>query len=797
MGSKQTLASVAVTGPFRHTFTYHLDDGVPEPQRGQRVLVEFGRSRTVGFYLGVAGAPPKVDTKPILRLLDESSFFPGDLFSLCLWMADYYYANPAECLAPALPPVLKTRRSVQLRWAETFPEPTPSEIGHLIKPGGRLTPSARARLDQISKIGIRDLVKSKVLEEEWPVEETEPRTEVEGYRAANPGEWPTFYERKRFKPATFEGVRELSELEQLGWTRHYLRQAVTAGLLEPVLRERTDRILDFVQPKQGVADLKLYDEQQEVVETVAGQLGGGFKSYLLHGVTGSGKTLVYCHLAQKVVEAGGTVLVLTPEIALSGTTLAYFRGFFGDSVTVIHSAMSQRERLESWNGVRRGKYRIVVGPRSAVFAPLEKLGLIIVDEEHDGSYKQDDPAPRFHGRDSAIMRAKLNKIPVLLGSASPSVESYYNARSGRYQLLRLTRRPAGARLPLVRVVDLRKERLHGDLPYLSFPLKKEVDARLEAGQQAILFLNRRGYSPQLKCAECGHVPSCPHCDVKLTYHKTGRKLSCHYCGYLSLTLDQCPKCGGTEFLYPGAGTQKVEEHVARLFKQGQVLRFDSDTASGRRNAHELLRKFADREYNLLLGTQMVTKGLDLPGVSLVGVLSADQGLDMPDFRASEKTFARLLQVAGRSGRGETPGDVVIQTYYPDSEVIQDAARQDYEAFYEREILSREVHRFPPFSRLMKFVFSGKDSQALISESSRFAEDLNLKAKAAGVNTALLGPAPCPHAYLRGQHRRQLLASTRQPQKLTRLLSEWEGRQARFGLPSSVKLVVDVDPDDMI
>lgn len=797
MDSKAHLASVAVTGPFLRTYTYHLPDNLDRPEPGQRVLVEFGRARTVGFYLGTPSSPPDVATKPIQGTLDDTSYFPKDLFSLCLWMSEYYFANPADCLASALPPVLKTRRAVKLHWAERLPETHSDNLKSIFKPGKKLTPAVLAEVRRLSRAGISDLVKSEVVVEHWPGSESGTRTIVRGYRAVNVETWPEFYKRKRFQPSSFEGVLSREALIDQGWSEHYLRQAVTGGTLEPVLADRPDRILDFVKPREGVADLKLYREQQEIVDRVGGQLEQGFQTFLLHGITGSGKTLVYCHLAEKVVQSDRTVLVLTPEIALSGTTLAYFRGLFGDLVTVIHSAMSQRERLESWNGIRKGKYRIVVGPRSAVFAPLDNLGLIIVDEEHDGSYKQDDPAPRFHGRDSAIMRAKINRIPVLLGSASPSVESYYNARAGRYELLKLTRRPAGAVLPLVRLVDMRRQKLHGDLPYLSFPLKKEVDARLKAGQQAILFLNRRGYSTQLKCAECGHVPSCPHCDVKFTYHKTGRKLSCHYCGHMSLTVDRCPECGGTRFIYPGVGTQKVEEHVARLFKDTRVLRFDSDTASGRKNAHQMLRRFAERKYELLLGTQMVTKGLDLPGVSLVGVLSADQGLDMPDFRASEKTFARLLQVAGRSGRGSTPGDVVIQTYYPDSEVIQDAARQDYESFYEREILSREVHRFPPFRRLVKFVFSGKDQQALAAEAETFGRNLEREAEAGKLQVHLMGPAPCPHAFLRGRHRRQLFVLTRQPARLNRILLGWESRRPRFGLPSAVKLVVDVDPVDMI
>jgi primosomal protein N' (replication factor Y) (superfamily II helicase) len=620
---------------------------------------------------------------------------------------------------------------------------------------------------------------------------------VTGYTVGDVSAWGSFFARRKFRPEPIEGLCNRPQLAEQGWTDRYLREAVKAGLLVPVESERSESILDFIPPRPGVADLVLTDSQQRAVDAVAVSLGSGFQGHLLHGITGSGKTLVYCHLARKVVDAGRTVLVLTPEIALSGTTLAYFRGFFGDLVTVMHSAMTQRERMESWNGMRRGKYRIVVGPRSAVFAPLRELGLIIVDEEHDGSYKQDEPSPRFHGRDTGIMRARINNIPVLLGSASPSLESYHNARLGRYGLIELTERPGSATLPAVRTIDMRTERLHGDLPYLSFPLKKEVDLALERDEQVILFLNRRGYSPQIKCSQCGFVPHCPHCEVKLTYHKAGGKLSCHYCGHIRLAYDKCEACGSAGFLYPGAGTQKVEEHIGRLFPAARVLRFDSDTTSGRQNGHRLLHDFSQRRYNLLLGTQMVTKGLDMPGVSLVGVLSADLGLDLPDFRAAEKTFARLLQVAGRCGRGSHPGVTYIQTYYPESDVIRDAARQDYVAFFEREIQSREMHGFPPFRRLVRFVFSSADRAILPDAATDFARQLAERCAAAAIAADVLGPAPCPVPLVRAQARRQLFAATRHMVALTRMLTRWEAERSRFGLSAKVKLQVDVDPDDVM
>jgi len=794
MASSRRYAAVAVNGPLRRAFTYHLPDDIAGLSPGQRVLVEFGRSRNLGFYLGTAPAP-KVATKPVLRLLDDTTLFPRDLFDLCRWVADYYFANPADCFASALPPALKSRKPSRLTWGPNPGAGIDPALASQAVPGKTVKPGDLARLRN-GGLTTAALVQRGVLVEEWP-DSGKRVFETAGYRCTVPEQWGEFFNRRRFQPEPYTGLRTRRELLAAGWNEHYLNATVKAGLLEPVQAEKPDAILEFVTPRPEVMNLAPNDDQRRAIDTLTSSLDGGFAVNLLHGVTGSGKTLVYCHVARETHARDKSVLVLTPEIALTGAALAYFRGFFGDTVTVIHSAMTNRERLESWQGIRRGRYRVVIGPRSALFAPLDKLGLIIVDEEHDSSYKQVDPAPRFHGRDGAIMRGKLAGATVLLGSASPSLESYYHVQTGRYRLLELTRRPEGARFPDVQIVDMRKERLHGDLPYLSFPLKKHIDDTLAQQRQAIVYLNRRGYSPQLKCASCGHVPTCPHCDTKLTYHKTGRKLSCHYCGYFAHGYDACGVCGGRDLLYVGVGTQKVEEHLARLYETARVLRFDSDTASGRTSGHRLLRDFADRRYNLLLGTQMVTKGLDLAHVTLVGVLSADLGLDLPDFRAAEKTFARLLQVAGRSGRGVDPGRVLVQTYYPDSEVIRFAASQDYRAFFENEIAARRTLTFPPFCRMVRFVLAAGDTDLLEKQMERFASRLRGLAEQHHLRCDWLGPAPCPAPRLRGLYRRHLFARLDNPVRLTRLLTAWEEREARFGLPAKVKVAVDVDPDDMM
>ncbi|MEA3297491.1 MAG: primosomal protein N' [candidate division Zixibacteria bacterium] len=796
MSESSKLAEIAVTGPLRRSFIYHIPESIGPLEPGQRLLVPFGRMRKVGYYLRQAQPPQGIELKAIIKTVDNISYFDPLLFRFCSWIADYYFANPADCLSAALPSVLKGTRTVRYIW-QSCPDWLSESIKLLCKP---YRPLVRKALTIIKKERglLNRLLREGAITEDWSAAPIQPGKKLSGMRAAEAEIWREHFQSRRIQQPLFDGVRTRAKLKENGWTEYQIREALKGKALLPVYRDEGYRsIMDFVESRDDVRAIHLNKEQQTVLDKLRSFSTGKFQPTLLHGVTGSGKTIVYCHLCQDILAKGKSALILTPEIALAGTTLSYFRGFFGDLVTVIHSAMTERERLESWRGIRSGRFRIVVGPRSAIFAPLPDPGLIIVDEEHDPSYKQNDPAPRFHGRDAAIMRGRISDVPVVLGTASPSLESYQNVQSGRYRLLRLTERPGGATLPVVHLVDMRKERLRGDLPFFSFPLKRQIEEQLTENKQVILFLNRRGHSPQLKCSACGEVPQCPNCLINLTYHKIGRKLTCHYCGYVRTDYDHCPHCQGSDFMYLGAGTQKVEEALPRLFPDARVSRLDSDSASGRKRAYQILSDFAAKKNNLLLGTQMVTKGLDFPDVTLVGVLSADLSLDLPDFRASERTFARLLQVAGRSGRSSSPGEVLIQTYYPESDIINDAARQDYESFFKREIESRRALSFPPFSHLVGFTLSGMDEKKLEKTSLDFRKRLSKRLERNGLKVELLGPAPCPLYHLRGKYRRHLFAKTQQIVKFVRMLTEWENDEARFKLPSSIKLTVDVDPSDMM
>ncbi len=794
MPDPKRYAEVAVAGPMRRTFTYDHPDSVGELTPGQRLLVPFGKTRAVGFYLGPTEPPTGFSTKSIVRPLDIHSYFTDELFSFCMWLAEYYFANPADCLQSALPPSMKLHRGTRYIWGEGKLGLLPERLRSRAKPGKAVSKEALALLRSEGRSAWRHLLAENVLVEQWPgAEKTETAT-YNRYRVNRKADLSELTDGGSWTP--FTGTKRRSELNDLGWSDHFIKKAVEMGLLETVETPRATGILDFVTARPEVATAEPTDEQRDAIDAVLAG-AGSFNTFLVHGITGSGKTLVYCHLCREIIKGGMTALVLTPEIALAGTTLAYFRGFFGDDVTVIHSGMTARERMESYVGIRDGKYKIVVGPRSALFAPLDNIGLIVVDEEHDSSYKQDDPSPRFHCRDAAIMRAKRNDIPIVLGSASPSIESYHHALTGRYKLIELHRRPGKSRLPVIHIVDMKRERLKGDMYYVSWPLKKKTDDSLAKKQQVIFYLNRRGHSPQLRCFTCGHVPECPNCQVKLTWHKVGRKLSCHYCGYLITDYSSCSNCKSTELDYSGVGTQKVEEQLPRLFPDARVARLDSDSATGRKRAHQILTDFAERKNDILLGTQMVSKGLDFPGVSLVGVLSADSHLDLPDFRAAEKTFARLLQVSGRSGRGEEIGEVLIQTFQPENPVIEDAAAQHYRSFYDREIELRKAAVYPPFCRVVRIILSSTREGILATTASALQQALQKRVTAAKIEAHILGPAPCPMYYLRKQYRRHLFIKTMQPVKLARMLTEWEASDGRFGLASAVKVVIDVDPDDMM
>ncbi len=531
--------------------------------------------------------------------------------------------------------------------------------------------------------------------------------------------------------------------------------------------------------------------QTAAIEAVASALNPVVHgTFLLHGVTGSGKTLVYLHLAERALALGRRVLVLLPEIALTPQTIARFESFLGRKVPAFHSGLSDPERRELWKKIFAGEADIVVGARSAALAPLENLGLIIVDEEHDSSYKQNDPAPRYHARDLALFRGKQAGCPVVLGSATPSVESYHAALAGKYTLLALKERATAAPLPEVRLVDMKEQLELQGYQHLSIPLRDAVQQALDRGEQAILFLNRRGYAPRRVCRACGEARMCPNCAVALVSHRSTRALLCHHCGFSAPVDSPCGHCGEMEFIDAGRGIEKVEEQLRKIFPDAGIARLDRDSVANAGEVERILEQFKAGETRILLGTQMVAKGHDFPKVNVVGVLDADAGLELTDFRAEERAFQLITQVAGRAGRHEGRGRVFLQTFRPESSLLRHALTHDYESFYHAEIERRREHGYPPFRRLLLCEMLGRREDQLVESMEAFCAILRELAPQAHAD--ILGPAYAALKKLRNEYRLHVLVKGDYPNQL-----QWLAEQAveRFKPkhPNQVKLRQDRDP----
>jgi primosomal protein N' (replication factor Y) len=557
-----------------------------------------------------------------------------------------------------------------------------------------------------------------------------------------------------------------------------------------IIEEETDERPDAGEFRPS-APPELMPAQSEAVRRINESIAGRtFGVFLLHGVTGSGKTEVYLHAISGLAHTGKGSIVLVPEIALTPQLLARFRGRFGNRVAVLHSGLTDRERAGEYRRIQAGQVDVAIGARSAVFAPFENIGLIIVDEEHENSYKQDEGL-RYSARDVAIMRAKLLNAVAVLGSATPSLESFYNSRSGKYRYLHLADRVDHRPMPEVAVVDVKtlpKSSLYSPL------LIEQITQRLARNEQSLLLLNRRGFSSVLICGDCGSAVKCPSCSVSLTFHKAERKLKCHYCGFFTPPPDKCPACSGLAMKLLGSGTQKIEEELRALFPSARILRMDSDAVKGRQAYETLLRKVDRREVDILLGTQMIAKGHDFPAVTLVGVVDADVGLNLPDFRAAEKTFQLVTQAAGRAGRGVLGGEVIIQTMNPNHYSVRHSMTHDYEGFYNEEIAYRTELGYPPIGRIIKIEIKSAQ-EALAGEAARTAQN-RIRRLMRGKDTVLLGPAPAPISRVRGQYRFHLLLLSQQRDKIRSLAIE--GRNAveeKYG--RKCKVIVDVDPVNLM
>lgn len=742
------LASVAVGRPVRGEFTYLVPEGLKRPLRpGVRILVPFGRGKALGFYLGEPAQAPQsaVRLRAILDVLDDEPAVSGDVLELLRFAADHYRYPLGEAIRAAMPPGLtqaeeerEAKKDVQ-RFVLATPE---AKVEVLAR-----APAQAAVLQYVLAVG--------------------GRAELEELAHAIPGA------KESVKKLAARGFLQVEEVE------------VRPGVREGLAQSRPE---------------KLTADQAAAVATLEAAMdAGGFSPFLLHGVTGSGKTEVYLRAMEHALERGRGGLILVPEIALTPQLVGRVRSRFGTSVAVLHSALKDRERLRHWQALRRGEVRIAVGVRSAVWAPVPDLGVIVVDEEHDPSFKQEDKL-RYQARDLAVVRGRICGATVVLGSATPSLETMENVRRGRYRLVELPSRVDDRPMPEVGVVDLRQERPRtaqvqgAEPPILSPPLVDAIGGVLEKGQQVILFLNRRGHSTFLLCEVCGLAVRCQHCDVSLTLHLSAGRVMCHYCGQQSGVPNHCAECNGT-LLKLGVGTERVEAEVAERFPLARVARLDRDAASSAERLTELLAAFARRELDVLVGTQMVAKGHDFPGVTLVCVVMADTSLSIPDFRAAERTFHLLTQVGGRAGRGTDPGRVLVQTYNPDSEPIRRVLAHDYAGFAETELKWRKALAYPPYTRMAAVRIDGEHPDLTAKVARELGQRLSRRMPPASHGVRLLGPAPAPIARIKGRTRWQLLLKGPTHASLAPLLSEVEAALA--DAPSAVKVVIDVDPTAML
>ncbi len=784
------IAKVAVEAA-----TYAIDKPydylAPEDaQPGQRVLIPFGRGNRTseGVILSVRREVPEKPLKAIRELLDAEPVVTEREIRLALWMRQRYFCTFYDAIHTILPAAVWFRYREIWQAGEETPDAELSQrerdVLDLLRSEPLETDALKEQFGETVVPLLRQMEKrglvSAVTRSDRKIRDkvvTMASLAVSAEQALEKLNGKAPRQTDAVKLLIQAGETSVHDLIYFtGVSRQGLNSLEKKGIIR--LWQQEEYRISSGDYAVKATDITLNDEQQQVFEEILGQsLSGKAGVTALEGVTGSGKTLIYIRLAQELLRRGKTAMILVPEIALTPQMMARFTAYFGDEVALLHSGLRMTERYDQYKRIRRGEAHIVLGTRSAVFAPLEDIGLIVLDEEQEGSYESEN-APCYHARDIAKYRCVQENARLVLGSATPTVETAYYARQGSYSLSRLRRRYNEKNLPQVLLVDMRRELRDGCTGAVSRDLARELQANIDAGEQSILFLNRRGNSRQLLCPNCGYVPQCPRCSVYLTYHSANGRLMCHHCGHSEKAPETCPDCGGP-LKHMGVGTQKVEEELQTLFPGTEILRMDADTVGA---GHEkLLREFEEKKIPILLGTQMVAKGLDFENVTLVGVLAADMSLYVDHYRASERTFSLLTQVVGRAGRGEKTGRAVIQTYTPENDVIRAAAQQDYERFYEGEIRMRRIRRDPPFADQFVITVAGAEE----SEVRRACMELQRSLRAAAVKPPydaleleILGPAPAPVVKVNNRYRYRVTVIGRNEKILRDLIAAFMKEFAR-------------------
>lgn len=819
MADSARFAEIAFPLPVDQVFTYSLPGALGDRTRpGCRAFVSFRNRLMTGVVTRLSDASPVEHPKPVLDILDKHPVLDPTLLELTRWVAGYYLCAWGEAIKTALPAGMLNEAEQTVSLTEAC---TPDVIEKMRSNAPQQTmlltaianhqpvsiPQLKRRLryrqmfTALRALEAKNLVEIRtgkpasdpaVKYETWvalrlPVEATKAEVTQRAARAPKQASCLNLLLNHNGRLTT-DQLRHLGRIDS-----RVIRDLEDKGLVErydiEVIR---DPYRDYrVSPEDPVTPTP---QQASVLTRIERAVQGGSHPipFLLYGVTGSGKTQVYIQAIEKTLYTGRSAIVLVPELALTPQTVRQFRARFGDIVAVLHSGLSPGERYDSWRQIKAGRHRIVVGARSAVFAPVPNLGLIVVDEEHEPSYKQFDDPPLYHARDVAVVRARLANAVAILGSATPSLESYANTKNGKFIRCTLSERVDRRPLPEVHIVDMREEHKAGNWTIFSRLLSERITDRLEKQEQIILFLNRRGFSTFIQCHDCGFTMTCPHCSVTLTYHADSLLLRCHYCDHRVQAPDVCPRCRSQSVRFRGTGTQRVEEELKQRFPGARVTRMDLDTTT-RKGAHQdIFHRVLNREADILLGTQMVAKGFDFPHVTLVGVISADTTLNLPDFRSSERTFQLLTQVAGRTGRSRLGGEVIVQTYSLGHHSIACAMTHDYEAFYAKEVEDRIELGYPPFGRIVGVVFQGENENTVVSEARRFATLLKQRGKAMTV----LGPAPAVVSRIRGQYRWQIIARSTRSKPLRDAVRStqrlWEKEADR-----TLQIKVDVDPVGMM
>ncbi len=830
------IASVVLsssTRKFDKEYHYAIPEGFQEKiQSGMRVIVPFGKSNKhiEGYVTGICGEAEVEELKEIYRLLDEKPVLSSKMLTLASWMKERYICTYSDVIRCMLPPGIGVVGSKIIRLIKddnSLKGNSLKIVSKLKESGGELLLDELKKEVRVISRYLKELEESGII---GVYEEFASKIKAKSIKAAYL-KMPVEEVIEDIENNRIKNIKQIRILEMLidnefiGVSDIVRFAGVSPGVLKTLnkygyidfmdVEIRRDPFINREIP-QTLPLVPTAEQENVINKTVKMIEEHRFGEILLHGITGSGKTEVYLQIIRRCIDNGRQAIVLVPEISLTPQMVERFRGRFGNDVAVLHSRLSLGERYDQWRNIHESKTKVVVGARSAIFAPLEHLGLVIIDEEHENSYKS-ELTPKYHANDIARERCKIENAILMYGSATPSVETYYSAKSGQIELVEMTKRANNMVLPKVHVVDMRNELEEGNRSMFSRKLREEIEKNIEKSCQTIIFLNRRGYASFVLCRSCGNTLKCPYCNVSLTYHAYEGRLICHYCGYTVKSPSNCPKCNSTHIRSFGTGTQKIEEELLKQFKGCSVLRMDMDTTTYKNSHEEILKNFKDNNINILVGTQMIAKGHDFPRVTLVGVIAADSLLNSGDYKATERTFQLITQVAGRAGRGKLSGEVVIQTYNTENFSIICACNQDYISFYEQEIMLRKKLRYPPFSHLASVMLSGVNDRATLAMAVNVGKEIKDYALQVE-NMEVFGPARAPISKIKGKYRWRIIIKCKELDMLLNILTKVSdgfylhhftkrtpAENGRESMPSgfyskersSVNLSVDINPVNML